>query len=223
MSWPSVLCLMAALFTGMFGTAVAKTATEQLDAFFTDANSLDARFEQRVYDEKGELTQESSGTFKVLRPGRFRWEYKTPYPQLIVADGERVWIYDEALEQVTVKPFREALSATPLMLLSEQRPVEQDFSVVDTFRKQELDWVVIKPKTGETATNGDTAKAADTEFVKVAFGLKKDGQVAAMELTDQFGQRTEVEFSDLRTGVALDPAAFKFTVPPGVDVVGDAP
>jgi outer membrane lipoprotein carrier protein len=196
MSWVSV-------------ASAAPSAPQQLDSFLQQTQSFRAEFQQTVRDARGEVTQQGRGTVMFARPGRFRWEYQKPYEQLIVADGTRLWIYDPDLEQVTVKPMDAALGSTPALLLSTVRPLEQDFTIRDKGAENGLSWVELIPK------------AEDTSFERVLLGLEGE-RLKQMELYDNFGQVTRLEFANSATNPSLDPDLFRFVPPPGVDVVGDS-
>ena len=185
----------------------AADAIDRLNRFFTEVSALRGKFVQEVFDEKGDIVQTSAGSFQLSRPGRFRWHYESPYDQLIVADGVNLWIYDAELEQATVKPIEDALTAAPVRLLTELRPLEGDFKVQAGGTRSDLDWVELTPRQQES------------EFQRVAFGLNASG-VRRMDLYDQFGQKTVVLLEDLESDIDTSPALFKFTVPKGVDVVG---
>jgi outer membrane lipoprotein carrier protein len=189
--------------------ANADEARARLNQFFTEVTSLEAGFIQEVFDDKGESMQKSSGTVKLLRPGRFRWEYIEPSPQIILADGRNLWIYDIELEQATVKPLREALGAAPIMLLSEKRPLEEDFNIQKLTQRGNLDWVEAVPR------------KPDMEFQRIEFGLKGK-EVRQLILHDQFGQKTVIQFVNMKTNLHLEPYEFRLELPPGVDVIGVA-
>lgn len=187
--------------------AHAGQARDRLDRFLSDVKSLSGRFEQEVFDEQGKRFQHASGTLKLARPGRFRWEYQLPSQQLILADGQRLWIFDPELDQATVKPVDEALGAAPIMLLTQSRSLDQDFEIRGAATRAGLDWVELIPK------------VKDTEFHRIELGLDDHG-VRQMDLHDQFGQETVIRFEDVQTNVELPESDFRFEVPPGVDVIG---
>lgn len=189
---------------------LAQSALARLEHFLNEVLTLDAAFTQRVYGEKGELVQESSGSVQLARPGRFRWEYEKPDRQLILADGEKLWIYDPELEQATVKSLKDALGAAPIALLTGQRPLQEQFRIEPAGVHNGLQWVVLTPK------------AQDIEFNRIRLGLDQDG-VAQMELHDQFGQRTVISLHNVRTNIEIDPDRFKFEPPAGTDVINAAP
>lgn len=189
-------------------SAVADTATQRLHAFFTDVHTLSADFDQTVLDPNHKQVQSAQGTLYLQRPGRFRWDYTTPYKQLLVGDGKKVWFYDTELEQVTVKNQDAALGGSPAMLLSGDRPLEQSFKVTERGTQDGLDWVELSPK------------AKDTEFSSVRLGFRSSA-LEAMELTDGFGQTTHLRFTHERRNPLLKNDLFKFVPPDGVDVVGD--
>ncbi len=188
-------------------SVVASDATQRLDKFFSEVDSFKGQFIQTVYDEDNEIIQESSGDVALNKPGRFRWQYTKPYPQLILADGEYLWIYDEDLLQASAKPIDSALGNAPIMLLTNVRPLTDDFEIKDADLKDGLNWVELTPL------------VQDTEFLKIYIGLNEDG-VKKMELQDHFSQRTVIEFVDLETNVSFMDDQFKFSAPEGVDIVG---
>ena len=181
---------------------------ERFQAYLRDTQTARADFEQRVYDRDKKLVQQSKGSFAFLRPGRFRWTYAQPYPQLIVGDGKRVWIYDEDLNQVTVRAMARALGSTPAALLAGAADVERAFELADAGQRDGLEWVQAKPRERE----------AGFELIRLGMGA---AGVQAMELVDQFGQTTVLRFSNIARNPSLDPSAFRFTPPKGADVLGE--
>ena len=196
--------LLALVF---FRTATAGAGLDQLHSFNNDLESFSADFEQTVYDAKSRPVQESSGTVTLKRPGRFAWNYKEPAPQLIVADGSKIWIYDQELAQVTVKPLDESLGAAPIMLLGDDKPLESAFDIKELGESDGINWLELKPKNQEA------------DFEAVFMGLNKTGLVA-MELRDNFGQATQIKFSASVVNQPVDESLFQFSPPEGVDVVG---
>ena len=213
---------MAALLLTPCAAAVADEAGEQpghrssnqpnyhrIEEFLAGLQGLQAQFRQTLTDSKGRVTGQSSGVLSIRRPNRFRWDYREPNEQLIVADGTRIWLYDKDLEQVTVRRVDQSLSATPAMLLSGEGSLEDNFSITGGERQAAVDWVMLEPKRD------------DTDFKWVRLGL--DGQVLKyMQLADKLGQITTLEFTGFERNPPLDPAQFAFKVPPGADVIGDA-
>jgi len=197
-----LLCLAA-------GPAPAQpiSATARLEQFTAGLDSLRARFVQSLFDAAGQVVQESSGSMVLQRPGRFRWDYEQPYEQHIVADGSRLWIYDTDLQQVTVKALDNALGNAPINLLSQRRPLTEDFELREQPSHDGLQWVELEPR------------IKDTDFSSITLGIDVEG-LKVMELRDSFGQRTEIRFLDIELNVATRPELFAFEPPPGVDVVG---
>lgn len=188
-------------------TANASDAIRQLDKFFAEVDSFNGRFIQTVFDEKGAVVQNAAGDIALDKPGKFRFEYIEPYPQLIMADGEYLWIYDEELLQATAKPIEEALGNAPIMLLTSIRPLSQDFEIMDAPTRDGLNWVELIPL------------IQDTEFHHIHIGLNEQG-VQKMELHDHFSQKTVIEFADLQMNSKLPAKYFQFDAPAGVDIVG---
>jgi len=189
------------------------TFANGLDDFLSfnhDTKSATGRFEQRVMDRAGKVVDRGSGSFAFARPGKFRWVYEKPHPQTLVADGQKLWIYDPDLQQVTIKRMDQAISSTPAALLAGREDITALFSLRDAGTADGLEWVEATPKT------------PDTGFDKVRLGLK-DKQLAAMELFDQLGGHSSLRFSELKPNAPVPADAFKFTPPKGADVIEDAP
>ena len=191
------------------GASDPAAGRQKVEGFLQGLQSLQAQFKQTLTDRNGQTVEEASGTLAIRRPDRFRWDYREPNEQVIVADGSRIWLYDADLEQVTVRKLDDTLSATPAMLLSGQGNLEQNFSVTQTSQEGGVFWVRMQPKRDDT----------DFKWVRLGF----DGATLKfMQLADKLGQTTQLEFAQLERNPALDPSRFTFTVPPGADVIGDA-
>ncbi|HEY8085383.1 MAG TPA: outer membrane lipoprotein chaperone LolA [Methylophilaceae bacterium] len=180
----------------------------RLKAFYASTPVMKAQFKQTIVDKSGHKLQEVTGLMQLQRPGKFRWDYKTPYVQLIVGDGHKVWMYDPDLNQVTVRTLDKILGASPAALLAGNLDVEKIFVLKDVGRQDDLEWVQATPKD------------KDGGFDHVLLGFRGD-QLAEMELHDNFSQTTVIEFTTLERNPKLSAKAFQFVPPPGADVVGD--
>ncbi len=199
------LALGAALATS---TAFAG-ARDELKSFTTGLKGLDGQFTQQVHDGNGKLKETSSGRVALLAPRQFRWEYTKPYPQLIVADGSKVWIYDPDLQQVTVREQGAEEQNTPLTALIDPGKLDQQFNVKEAGTADGLQWLALTPKNGGEAS-----------FESARLGFGKDG-LARMEVKDAVGQRTTLSFSGWKRNPAFASGTFKYTPGKGVDVIGD--
>ncbi len=197
-----------AFFAFSFVQPVQAAGTERLNEFMTSTVTATGEFEQRVYSRDRKLIQESRGTLAFARPGKFRWTYAKPYPQVIVGDGARVWVYDEDLNQVTVRKLGQALGATPAALLAGSNDALKAFELKDEGTRGGLEWVEAVPRDKESGF----------ERIRLGFGFSG---LERMELVDAFGQTTELRFSGLQRNPRIDPALFRFSPPKGADVVGD--
>lgn len=206
--WLAGLALAAGLVTGQ---TAAADAVATLKGFLARVDTLEAAFEQSLFDEDNLRIETSGGRFYLDRPGRFRWSYDTPYVQEIVADGERVWVYDSELEQVTEKPLGAAIGDSPARLLSTDQDLDAHFTVRDLGRQGPMAWVELVPRDAEEGA-----------FRALRLGFAGD-DLRQMELADNFGQTTVLRFSAVRVNPDLAPGLFRFVPPPGVDVVRDAP
>ena len=197
------VCLIATLVLAV-GSARAD-AVDTLRAFVRDVKTGRADFTQVVTSADGARRKTSSGQFEFQRPNRFRFAYTKPFEQLIVADGNKVWIYDADLNQVSSRKLSAAIGATPAALLAGGN-LEKDFTLSALPAQDGLEWVAAKPRAKESAF----------DTLKVGFRGK---ELAAVEIVDSFGQRSSLQFSQFRPNSAMAADAFKFVAPKGADVI----
>lgn len=180
---------------------------QYLEAFLASTNTLEASFEQTLRTQEGEVLQQTEGKFYLNRPGKFRWSYSTPYEQIIVSDGSRIWIYDVDLQQVTVQKQTKGLSGTPMALLEDSAMLHQNFHVLPLDKQADIYRLKL------------TSKTKESDFAEIVVGLDAKG-LRFMQLHDQFEQVTDIVFSNLLTNTKLSNNIFEFTPPEGVDVFG---
>jgi len=188
----------------------AGVGMERFRQFFSEVTTVRADFTQVLTSSEAETLQEAGGTVLLQRPGKFRWDYVTPFHQLIVGDGAKVWIYDADLEQVTVKSQDLTLGNTPALLLSTMAAPEDKFLITELGERTGggLEWVELQPKDKESSF----------DRVRLAFGPR---DLEIMELVDALGQTTRLSFSNVSRNTPIDAAQFVFVPPKGVDVIGE--
>jgi outer membrane lipoprotein carrier protein len=184
-------------------------AAARLEQALAGLDSWRAGFSQTVTDPEGRVTESAAGTVTLARPGRFRWDYRMP-EQLIVSDGTTVWLYDADLSQVTVRPADEALIGTPALLLSGKADLQAEFRVTDGGSQDGLAWSRLEPRD------------AESDFAELRVGVAS-GELRRMILVDRLGQTTRLAFERIERNPRLPDESFRFTPPPGVDVIGRAP
>jgi outer membrane lipoprotein carrier protein len=204
---PRIRFAIAVLALASSSLAVAG-ARGQMSAFTKGLSGLDARFEQHVFDPNGRPSETSSGSVKLSAPRQFRWEYQKPSPQLIVADGNHIWIYDPELDQVTVRNQSFEEQGSPLSVLIDPTELDRQYKVSEGGKAGNLEWLVLVPKKGDEAP-----------FQKAKLGFSGN-RLVRMELNDALGQRTVIGFSPWQRNPRFPASTFKFTPPKGADVVG---
>jgi outer membrane lipoprotein carrier protein len=197
-----VLVLCASLLAW---PAAQAGALEALREFTSTARSGKASFTQVVTSPSGEKKRPQAGTFEFQRPNRFRFSYAKPFEQLIVADGQRLWLFDVDLNQVTVRRQADALAATPAALLA-GGDLSRDFDLTEAPPREGLDWVLATPKRRDGAI----------QSVRIGF---RGRELAALEIADGLGQRSLLTFSGVQLNAALPAELFRFVPPRGADVV----
>jgi len=198
------------LLTALFSFSAHADAVEKLKNFISSTRSAQSNFTQDVLDQNGKRIQSASGIMQFLRPGKFRWEYRKPYEQLIVGDGK---LYDADLNQVTVKKLDAALGSSPAALLSGSNEIERDFTLVDDGDdKDGLEWLLATPK---------ASNSQDSSFNKIRMAFNAGSDLVVMELNDMFGHKTVLRFSGMKRNPNIPARQFQFTPPKGADVLGE--
>ena len=181
------------------------SATQKLEGFIAKAKNIQANFTQTSLDEAGRAMQTSHGIFYLQQPGKFRWNYEKPYAQQIVSKQGKVWFYDADLEQVIIKKIDQSIGDTPALLLSGSVNLSEKYTISSQGLKQGLLWIKLVPKSTQSS------------FKHILVGLKND-VLYGMELSDNFGQLTQIIFSDVKMPDSLEPGLFDFVAPEGTDV-----
>ena len=184
-------------------------AVEKLKTFIASTRSAQADFTQDVLDQNGKRIQSASGIMQFQRPGKFRWTYLKPYEQIIVGDGEKFWLYDVDLNQVTVRKLDAALGNSPAALLSGSNDIERDFTLTESGSADGLEWLQAVPKGSESS------------FEKIRMAFDASSSLASMELSDMYGHKTVLLFSAMQRNPKISEQKFQFTPPAGADVLGE--
>ncbi|WP_428354363.1 outer membrane lipoprotein chaperone LolA [Methyloprofundus sp.] len=181
------------------------TPVEKLQAFIARAKNLQADFTQTSLDEAGKAMQTSQGEFYLQQPGKFRWNYIQPYAQQIVSKDGKVWFYDADLEQLIIKKIDDSIGDTPALLLSGSVDLNETYTISLESEEGNILWLKLTPKN------------TDSSFKYILVGLKGD-MLYGMELSDNFGQLTQIIFSNITIPKSLAPDTFEFIAPEGTDV-----
>jgi outer membrane lipoprotein carrier protein len=193
--------------------SVSAAAIDKLHRFLESTRTVRADFSQIVVAKNGRKPQQSSGVMLLARPGKFRWQIEKPYSQLLLGDGEKVWIYDPDLRQVTVKKVGAALGGSPAALLAgdsslDKNSLDKNFTLSEAGEREGIEWLEAIPK------------STDSGFEKIRLGFV-GADLKSMELFDNFGQTTTLLFFRFERNPTLAPALFRFVPPAGADVIGD--
>lgn len=209
-SIPKLMLKIAAFLLAVSPAFASASALDQFKSFVAGTKSAKGDFSQRLVktDSNGKdakVSTPSTGTFIFARPGKFIWTYQKPYEQVLQADGDKLYIYDKDLNQVTTKKLGNALGSSPAAILFGSNDLEKNFTLKEAGSKDGLEWLQATPKT------------KDTTFDQIGIGLK-DGVPHAMELRDSFGQVSLLTFSNFQKNPPLPAQQFKFVMPKGADV-----
>jgi outer membrane lipoprotein carrier protein len=197
--------ILFALLLMVAAAGARADAVDTLKEFVRDVKTGQADFSQTVTSPDGVKKKTSTGHFEFSRPNRFRFTYQKPFEQSIVADGQKVWIYDADLNQASSRKFTQALGATPAALLA-GGSLDKEFDLAPLPSKEGVEWAEATPK------------AKDGAFKSVRIGFRNK-VLASVEVVDAFGQRSLLDFTKFVANEAIKPDTFVFTVPKGADLI----
>lgn len=198
-----------AIFITFFTSTVMAAETSELTVLLNGIKTMRAGFTQTVFDNHGKAVMKSNGSMALERPGKFRWEVTKPMPQTIIANAERLWVYDPDLQQVTIRSLKTEAGEAPALLLSHQNAaLESDYKIQTLSEKDGLRWFVLKPKKN------------DNMFASVKMGFAKN-ELKEMLLDDQIGHSTRVQFQKIEMNTSLPSSLFVFKAPAGTDVIDE--
>ena len=201
------MLLLAVLSLSSFSAlADDEAAVQRLTQLLNQAQTITARFSQLTLDGSGTQLQETAGQLALKRPGLFRWHTDEPMEQLLVSNGEKVWLYDPDLEQVTIQTLDQRLTHTPALLLSgDVSKIRENFEISYKEGGSVVDFT-LKPKSKDTLFDS----------LRLSF---RSGVLNDMQLIDSIGQRTNILFLNVQLNQALDDGQFSFDIPEGADVI----
>ena len=202
----SLLTINFLLFTVTPMTVNADSPNQILDGFLNGLETYSAAFEQQLYDETGMELEKSVGVFYMRRPGMFHWAYLEPYSQLIISDGITLWIYDEDLEQVSIKTITNQIDESPAAILGGDVKIEDHYVAVELEAEGDINWLELTPRDLES------------QYDTIRLGFKQD-HLVKMVLFDNLGQKNLITFLDTKRNSKLNLELFSFTPPAGVDVI----
>jgi outer membrane lipoprotein carrier protein len=202
----TVVCLSLSVALGTWSSIARADALAQLKEFATATKVARGEFTQRMQKNSAGGIETSSGSFAFARPGKFRWEVKKPFEQMMIADGENLFFYDKDLNQVTVKKLADAVGASPAMLLFGGADLDKAFDLKSLPSKEDVEWLEALPKNKEAG------------FDRIILGFK-GGVPEAMEVRDAFNRVTSFQFKNIERNPKVEANQFQFTAPKGADVI----
>ena len=201
-----MLLLSVLSVTSVAVAADEEVAVQRLTELLNQAQTIAARFSQLTLDGGGTQLQETTGQLALKRPGLFRWHTDAPMEQLLVSNGEKVWLYDPDLQQVTIQTLDQRLTHTPALLLSgDVSKIQENFDISHNQGGNVVDFI-LKPK------------SKDTLFDSLRLSFRNQ-VLNDMQLIDSIGQRTNILFLNVKMNEPQDDAQFTFEIPAGADVI----
>ncbi len=183
-------------------------APDPLNSFLTGLDTLESGFTQTLIGTKGNVLEEAAGVLRMQNPGKFYWGYQSPYVQSIITNGKTLWIYDEDLEQVTIRDVSATINTTPAAILSGSEDLHAHYIVKNLGVIEGINMYELQPRNSEN------------QFHSIHIGFHGD-KLFLMVMYDNLGQITRVNFKNPVRNVAVDAGSFEFAVPNNVDIIDD--
>ncbi len=194
------------LFT--FHVQAVEESNDPLQSFLENFESFEANFVQSLLNENGKELERTEGVLYLQQPGKLHWSYETPYTQKIISNGDVLWVFDEDLEQVTIREMGDAIDQTPAGIILGENDIAEHFIQVNMGVIENYDWIELTPKNLEA------------QYKNIRLGFEKS-KLGMMIIVDNLGQTTRIDFSEVKKNIELSPTLFEFEIPEGVDVIDE--
>ncbi len=191
-----------------FYAHAAEEANDPLQDFLNDFDSLEATFTQSLINENGEELEKTDGILYLKQPGKFHWSYENPYTQKIISNGDVLWVFDEDLEQLTIREMGDAIEQTPAGIILGNNEISKHFIQVNMGIIEGFDWIELTPLNLEA------------QYKNIRLGFEKS-RLGMMIIVDNLGQTTRIDFSDIKKNTELSSTLFEFETPDNVDVIDE--
>lgn len=201
----SKLATLLFLYTALISNAKTENTINSLESFLQGLNSLEVDFTQILMNENGRELERANGVLYLKKPGKFYWNYQHPYSQKIITNGKILWIFDEDLEQVTIKNIDNSISKTPAGIILADDSIQEHFVQTSLGVIENFDWIELTPRYIE----------AQYDYIKIGFNKNKLGM---MIIADNLGQTTRIDFSSVQKNTALSASFFNFDIPKNIDI-----
>ena len=186
----------------------AESSNDPLQEFLTNFESFEAKFVQILINENGEELEKTEGILYLQQPGKFHWSYQQPYSQKIISDGDVLWVFDEDLEQVTIREMGNAIEQTPIGIILGNNSINEHYVQVDLGVIEGFDWIELTPRDLEA------------QYRNIRLGFDQD-KLGMMIIADDLGQTTRIDFSEIKKNAELSAMLFKLEIPDNVDVIDE--
>lgn len=202
----------------------ARRVVERFERTYRSSQTLQANFLE-LYLESGKQVRAESGVAYFGRPGKMRWEYRSPENNLYVVDGKWEWFYVPADHTVTRSKAKESADwRTPLALLAGHMKVSRICSRVRVDSSQlpaKPGNVVLRCEfRGSPDDNRGQHGGQPGEDSRVLFEVEPaSGELSGIIVSDPGGVQVEFRFSDWQFDPRLDGKLFRFEPPQGVAIV----
>lgn len=204
----SVVKFLLVLFLLQINSVFAEDIADPLKNFLSDFNSLESNFIQQLINENGDVLEKTEGVLRLQQPGKFNWSYETPYAQKIISNGDVIWIFDEDLDQLTIKKIGDSLDETPAGIILGNNDISEHFVQLNMGVIEGYNWIDLTPKNHE----------AQYSNVRIGFN---NAQLGMMIIQDSLGQTTRIDFIDVKKNANFSPDVFEFEVPDDVDIIDE--
>ncbi|NOG59437.1 MAG: outer membrane lipoprotein chaperone LolA [Proteobacteria bacterium] len=197
----SILAFQASLLT-------FNVSADPLQDFLVDFKSLEANFVQKLINENSEELERTEGVLRLQQPGKFHWSYEVPYTQKIISNGDVLWVFDEDLEQLTIREMGNAIDETPAGIILGNNNISEHFVQVNMGMIEGYDWIELTPRNLEA------------QYQNIRLGFEKN-KLGMMIIIDNLGQTTRIDFFDVKKNAKFSASLFEFEIPEGIDVIDE--
>jgi outer membrane lipoprotein carrier protein len=207
----TLLCLLTAVPTTLAAPADVKALAAAVDGHYNHLRSLQAEFTE-VYRGAG-IERTESGTLWLKKPGKMRWEYRSPKDKLFVSNGKDAWFYvpeDRQARKMEARKLEDLRS--PLAFLLGKTKLEKELVGLS------LAPDVAPSAAGNVVLRGIPQALAD-RISEIVLEVAPDYRIVRIVIQDVDGASTEYRFAGMKEDVEIANAKFEFKPPAGTETV----
>ena len=185
-----------------------QTIVNAIQKNYQSVRTFQAEFEQKSFVNMINRTEIAQGNVQIKKPGKMKWVYNDPDPQVLISNQKNLWLYSLEDKQATKMPVESVYSSnTPALFLAGEGILTNIFNVTEVITGKNIYTVALSPKEAKSDLNRLILRANKNNY-----------QIIGVTVYDDLGNKTQIKFKNIRINEQIAESIFDFKVPAGVEI-----